>query len=382
MPSRRSHFDFPTLFTAVALVGIYLFAAESRTAPKRGRGAFNGPSPADEPLSDQVTRAVEPGRGRGAESPAQIPWRGWKDILWRTYQEVGDDRLLAVAAGAVFYLLLAMFPAITALVSSYGLFAKTSTISEHLAIASGIMPAGAFSIVQEQVSRLVGGSSEGLSFGFIFGLGLAIWSANAGMKAIMDALNVVYDESEKRGFFKLNFVSLLMTTGAMAMLLVMIATIVVLPLVVSTFGLSDISAWLGIEKGTSLTVNYARWPALFLVVLFALSILYRFGPSRDHAKWRWLTFGSAFAAFAWLAGSALLSFYLANFANYDATYGSLGAAIGLMMWLWLSVIVVLVGAELNAEIEHQTARDTTVGADRPMGARGATMADTVGAARS
>lgn len=382
MPSNRRKFDFPTLFTAAVLVGLYFLAADSRSRQRPGSGAFSARSPADEPLVTQWPRSVETGRGRSAESPQDIPWRGWRDILWRTFKEVGDDRVLAVAAGVVFYLLLAMFPAITALVSSYGLFAKTSTISEHLALASGIMPTGAFNIVQEQVNRLVGSSNEGLSFGFIFGLGLAIWSANAGMKAIMDAMNVVYDEREKRGFFKLNMVSLLMTTGAIAMLLVMIAMIVVLPLVISTFGLSELSAWLGLEKGTSLIVKYARWPALFLVVLFALSILYRFGPSRDHAKWRWLTVGSAFAAFAWLAGSVLLSFYLANFANYDATYGSLGAAIGLMMWLWLSVIVVLVGAELNAEIEHQTARDTTVGADRPIGARGATMADTVGVASS
>ncbi len=382
MSSQRRLFDFPTFFTGLALLGIYYFAAGSRSEPPRRKGAFNAPSQADEPLSSQAARAVEPGRGRAAESPAQIPWRGWKDIFWRTYREVGDDRLLAVAAGAVFYLLLAMFPAITALVSSYGLFADSSTIAEHLSLASGIMPAGAFGIVQEQVTRLVSNSNEGLGFGFIFGLGLAVWSANAGMKAIMDALNVVYDESEKRGFFKLNLVSLAMTTGAIGLLLVMIAMIVVFPLVISAIGVDEISKWLGVELGTSLIVKYARWPTLLLVVILALSVLYRFGPSRDAAKWRWLTIGSAFAAISWLAGSALLSYYLSNFANYDATYGSLGAAIGLMMWLWLTVIVVLVGAELNAEIEHQTAKDTTVGADRPLGTRGAIMADTVGAAKA
>jgi membrane protein len=319
----------------------------------------------------QHERAREPARGRQATAPWQFPWKGWKDVLWRTYQQLNEDRLLAVAAGVVFYGLLALFPGITALVSLYGLFAKPSTINEHLSVMAGLLPSGAFDIFQEQVSRLVAKGDAKLSFGFVFGLAVAFWSANAGMKAMMDALNVVYDEKEKRGFIKLNLVSLCFTLAAIASVLLAIGAVVVLPLVFSYVGLGSVGA---------LVLSIARWPVLLMLIIVGLALLYRFGPSRREPRWQWLSVGSVFAAFAWLAGSALLSWYLANFANYDATYGSLGAAMGLMMWMWVSSIVILFGAELNSEIEHQTARDSTVNGDKPLGARGAAMADTVGAA--
>jgi membrane protein len=328
-----------------------------------------GTRPSQEPHGLQEVRAEEIGRGREAKNPTEIPARGWKDILWRTYSQIGEDRLLAVGAGAVFYLLLSMFPAITAFVSSYGLFADTETIGRSLTTLSRIIPQGALEIVQEQVTRLTATSNTALGFGFFFGLVLALWSANAGMKAIIDALNVVYDEREKRSFIKLNLVSLAFTLGALAVLGLALASVVILPLFMS---------WLGFETMTGRLMAILRWPILMIVLLVALALLYRFAPSREIAKWRWLSVGSVFAALAWLGGSLLFSWYLSNFADYDATYGSLGAAIGLMMWLWLSVIVILVGAELNAEIEHQTARDTTTGSEKPLGSRGAVMADTLG----
>jgi len=189
------------------------------------------------------------------------------------------------------------------------------------------------------------------------------------MKAVIDALNVTYAEKEKRGFIKLNLISLAMTGGAILALLVALGAIVVLPLVLSYMGLGG---W------TETLLRFLRWPLLLGLVIFGLAVLYRFGPSRESPRWEWLTVGSVFAAFAWLVGSALLSWYLANFANYDATYGSLGAAIGMMIWMWMSSIVILLGAELNSEVEHQTARDSTTGRERPRGDRGAVMADTVG----
>lgn len=336
-------------------------------------GAFGTTRSTDEPRHLQHERAKEPGRGRQSTAPWQIPWVGWKDILWRTYQQLNEDRLLAVAAGVVFYGLLALFPAITAFVSVYGLFAKASTISSHLSIMAGILPGGAFDIFQEQVNRLVSKGDAKLSFAFIFGLGLALWSANAGMKALMDALNVVYEEKEKRGFIKLNLVSLAFTVGAIVSLLLALGSVVVLPLVLGYVGLGGKS---------ELLLSLLRWPVLLAMVIFGLAVLYRYAPSRREPRWQWLSVGSVFAAVTWLASSALLSWYLANFANYDATYGSLGAAIGLMMWMWISSIVTLFGAELNSEIEHQTARDSTVGGEKPLGARGAAMADTVGPAAS
>jgi membrane protein len=320
----------------------------------------------------QHERAHEPGRGRHAGSPWQIPWKGWKDIFWRTYKQISEDRLLAVAAGVVFYGLLAVFPAVTAFVSLYGLFASTSAISDHLSIAAGILPEGAVDILREQIGRLAAKSDAKLSFGFIFGLAMALWSANAGMKAIMDALNVVYEEKEKRGFLKLNLVSLAFTLAAIGSLLLAVGAVVVLPIVL---------AHLGLQNVTDALFRLARWPLLLVLVIVGLAVLYRFGPSRREPRWQWLTVGSVFAAAAWLLSSALLSWYLASFANYNATYGSLGAGIGMMMWMWVTSIVILFGAELNSEIEHQTARDSTVGGDKPLGARGAVMADTVGKAQ-
>jgi membrane protein len=369
---------WPVLCSAV-LVGIVIASEISRThrpsATRTGRhatGAFGAARSSDEPAAARHKRAQESGRGRHAQAPWQIPWQGWKDILSRTYEQIGEDRLLAVAAGVVFYGLLAVFPAVTALVSLYGLFASPSAISEQLSLLAGILPQGAVDILREQIGRLTAGSGAKLGFGFIFGLAVALWSANAGMKAIMDALNVVYEEKEKRGFIKLTLVSFAFTIAAIASLLIALGAVVVVPVALN---------YLGLQNVTELLFRLARWPLLLLGVIFGLAVLYRFGPSRREPRWQWISVGSAFAAVAWLISSALLSWYLASFANYNATYGSLGAGIGMMMWMWISAIVILFGAQLNSEIEHQTARDSTVEGDKPLGARGAIMADTVGKAR-
>jgi membrane protein len=270
----------------------------SKLAKRPVTGAFGTTRSTDEPPVVQHKRAHEPGRGRRADAPWQIPWRGWKDILWRTYQQIGEDRLMAVAAGAVFYGLLALFPAITAFVSLYGLFAKASTITDHLSMAAGILPDGAIDVIREQVARLVSKGDAKLGFGFILGLGIALWSANAGMKAIIDALNVVYDEKEKRGFIKLNLVSLVFTLGAIAALLLALGAVVVLPLLL---------AWLGFATVTASLVQYARWPVLLALVIVGLALVYRFGPSGREARWQWLGVGSVCAAVAWLGSSAVVS---------------------------------------------------------------------------
>jgi membrane protein len=308
-------------------------------------GAFGTSRSADEPQLVQHARAQEPGRGRHANAPWQIPWRGWKDILWRTYQQIGEDRLFAVAAGVVFYGLLAIFPALTALVSLYGLFAKASTINDHLSLIGGFVPGGAVDIIREQITRLVSKGDAKLGFGFVIGLAVALWSANAGMKAIIDALNVVYEEKEKRGFIKLNLVSLAFTLAALASMLIALGAVVIVPLFLSQIGLGSI---------TESLVQVLRWPALLILIIVALAVIYRFAPSRREPRWQWISVGSVVAAVAWLASSALLSWYISNFANYDATYGSLGAAIGLMTWMWMSAIIVLCGAELDSEIERRT----------------------------
>ena len=368
---------WPLLCSAL-LVGIMVtgdviraYSRQRLRTTAHGTGAFGAARSTDEPHGLQRARAAEPGRGRHAQAPWHIPWKGWKDIFWRTYQQIGEDRLLAVAAGVVFYGLLAVFPAITALVSLYGLFASPAAISDQLALLSGILPDSAVEILREQIGRLTANSSK-LGLGFIFGLAVALWSANSGMKAIMDALNVVYEEKEKRGFIKLNLISLAFTLAGIGVLLLALGTVVVLPIALN---------YLGLHNATDLLLRLARWPLLIVIVIFGLAVLYRYGPSRREPRWQWISVGSAFAAVAWLVSSALLSWYLGSFAHYDATYGSLGAGIGMMMWMWISSIVILFGAQLNSEIEHQTVRDSTVRGDKPLGARGAVMADTVGKAQ-
>jgi membrane protein len=305
----------------------------------------------------QERRASQRGRGRKARAPLQIPWRGWKDIFVRTYYEILDDRLLALAAGIAFYSLVALFPAIAAGVSVYALFANAATISKHLSIAADIVPAGTLDLLGEEISRIAAKSDGKLTFGFLLGLGIALWSANAGMKAIFDALNIIYDEEEKRGFIWLNVASLFFTICAIAGAGLAVALVVVFPLITAVFGLTSLNAPI---------VAYLRWPLMFVLIILGLAVLYLYGPSRRLPKWRWISVGSVFAALAWLAVSSVFSWYLGNFDNYNATYGALGAVVGLMMWMWLSTIVVLVGAELNSEIEHQTARDSTVGPDKPL----------------
>jgi membrane protein len=334
--------------------------------------AFGGRSSRQEPFSVQVSRAAEVGRGRGATNPGEIPWRGWSDVLWRTYEQVQEDRILSIAAGVVFYALLALFPAITALVSLYGLFAQSSTIQEHLAFLTTLMPGAAVTIIDEQIARVVSKGNTQLGLGFVIGLGIALWSANAGMKALIDALNIVYEEEEKRGFFKLNLVTLAFTVGAILSLLFAIAAVVALPLLLERLGLGSF---------TNLLVEYGRWPILMLGLIVGLAVLYRYGPSRREPKWKWVSIGSLLASVLWIAGSAALSLYLEKYAHYDATYGTLGTGIGLMVWMWMTTIVILLGAELNSEMEHQTATDTTEGRPKPLGTRGATMADTVGKAQ-
>ncbi len=311
-------------------------------------------------------------RGRLADTPSGMTLEGWKDILWRVYNQFFSDRITLIAAGSAFYLLLAMFPALGAFVSLYGFVADPVTIADHIAFLGSVLPSGGLDLIRAQLQALAGADQASLSFAFIFGLLIALWSANSGIKTLFEALNVAYDENEKRSFLWLNLVSFLVTLGGIAIGILFIVCVGVVPAMLAFAGLS------GAEETL---VSLLRWPLLILVSAAAISILYRYGPSREKAKWRWITWGSGFASLAWLVASILFSWYLANFADYNATYGSLGAVIGFMLWTWLSVVILLAGAEINAELEHQTGRDSTTGAELPMGARGATMADTLGRSR-
>lgn len=299
------------------------------------------PAPRNRQRSEQ--RAAEDGRGRGADKPSEFPARRWKDITLRVYRGIADDRILANAAAVAFYALLALFPAIAALVSIYGLFADPASIEQHLDSVSGILPGGAVDVIRDQLNRLAAQPRGALGVSFIVGLIVSLWSANGGIKALFDALNVVYGEKEKRSFVRLNAISLAFTAGMIVFLIFALAGIVALPV-----ALNYLPGFVG------QVLNYARWAALLVIVALALGCMYRYGPSCTEPRWRWISWGSAFAALAWLGFSAIFSYYAANFANFNKTYGSLGAVIGFMMWLWLSVAVILVGAELNAQAEDPT----------------------------
>jgi membrane protein len=322
--------------------------------------------------SVDLARAREAGRGREASSPGEIPVRGWKDIFWRVLWSIPADRVLSTAGGVAFFALLAIFPAIATLVSLYGLFADAATVASHLSLLIGILPGGVLGLVRDEITRIADQGGDTLGVAFILGLLIALWSANSGVAALFDALNVVYKEQEKRSLLRFYATTFLFTLGSLGFLIAAITAVVVAPIILS---------FMGFVTPAERLLAALRWPVLLLVIILGLALLYRYGPSRRDAKWRWVTPGSAVAAILWLGASMLFSWYVANFDNYNRTYGSLGAAVGFMTWIWLSAVIVLVGAELNAEMEHQTARDTTDGEPKPLGQRGAHMADHVGPAQ-
>ena len=354
-------------WSAAAVLGLLAIAvAWERIAPRER-----------EPVPSRQKRVTssdrldsENDRGRQAASPTEIPPKGWKDILLRVYANVSKHRVFALAAGMTYYSILAIFPAIAALVAIYGIFSDPTTIAKHLDQLGGLMPGGAVDVARDQLTRVASKGTQALGLTFLIGLATSLWSANAAMKSLFDTLNIVHGEEERRGFVKLNAISLGFTLGGVGFILAALGSIVVAPVILNYAGLSNAG---------DLLLRIGRWPSMYVVLTFALAVIYRFGPSREAPRWRWITWGSAIAALLWLAVSGLFSWYAANFGKFNETYGSLGAVIGFMTWLWISAIVVLLGAELDAEMEHQTARDTTTGSPKPMGARGARVADTVGA---
>lgn len=314
-------------------------------------------------------RESEGDRGRSAGKPSEIPKPGWRDILLRVKDEQKKDNLSIVAAGVAFYSLLAIFPAIAAAVSIYGLVADTVELQRHVATLGRFLPPEAFGILNRQLGDIVAGSGGALTVAAIGGIVLALWAAAKGMKALIIALNITYDEEESRGFFKLNGLALLLTLGSILFFLFSLTMIVVIPVVLE---------WLGLPETMRTAISLLRWPLLAVFIMLALAALYRYAPARDEPRWQWVSWGAVIATILWLVASALFSWYASNFGKYNETYGSMGAVIILLMWFFLSAYAVLIGAEFNAEMEHQTGKDTTRGKEEPMGRRNAEMADTVG----
>jgi membrane protein len=309
------------------------------------------------------------GRGRSATHPKEIPAAGWRDVLSRVRKEIGSDHVSLVSAGLAMYALLAVFPGLAAAVAIYGIFSSPADVADHMQSFSAILPPGTWDLFNAQLQTLAGQAQGSLTLAATGGFLLALWGARAGMSALMVASNIAYAETEKRGFIQQTIVSLAFTLAAVLGFLLVLAVGVVLPLALEVLGTSE---WIQLLAGG------LRWIALWLVAVLGLSLLYRYAPSRQTARWRWVTWGSAIAATLWILASVGFAFYVGSFASYGKTYGTLGGVIALLMWFYVSSFTVVLGAEINAEMERQTVRDTTEGPELPMGQRGAFAADTVG----
>lgn len=312
---------------------------------------------------------LSPGRGRRAAHPAEIPAEGWRDVALRTRRAVADDNLGILAAGIAFYWLLALFPALAALVSAWGLAFDPVQVAGQIEAAAAVLPDEAAALVRDQAHAVAGGAEARIGAAALAGLGVALYSASRGTKALIRGLNVVYGERERRRFVALNAAAFGITLALVAGLLTTLAVIVAVPVMLGHLGLDELGRF---------TVRWLRWPLLFVLVMVGLAALYRYAPSRSRARWIWVSRGAVVATALWVLASIAFSVYVRHFGSYNETYGSLGAVVVLLMWFWISAFIVLLGGELNAEAEHQTARDTTTGRPLPMGERGAWVADTLG----
>src|SRR6516165_6654541 len=264
---------------------------------------------------------------------------------------LSEDRILANAAGVTYYALLGLFPGIAAVVSIYGIFADPSTIVSQVNAVAGFVPGGGIDVIRDELARLSNQGSTTLGVGFLIGLVLSLWSANSGIKGLFDSLNIVYEREEKRSLIQLSAVTLSFMVATIAFMLIALICVIVVPVVLNHLPNPGVSTQL---------LSISRWPILLALVALWLTLIYRYGPSPTEPRRRWVTCGSAFAAIAWFAASALFSWYAANFGSFNKTYGSLGAIIGFMTWMWLSIIVVLVGGKLNVVIENEAACESTV----------------------
>jgi membrane protein len=308
-------------------------------------------------------------RGRSATSPHQIPVPGWGDILVRTWVEISENNIFLVAGGVTYAVLLALFPALAALVAIYGLLLDPSQVERQVAAMSNILPQESAQMIGDELHKLVSASSGSLSISAGVALVLALWSASRGMSGLITGFDIAYEEKETRGFFKLNLVAVGLTVLLLIGGTVLIALVGVLPAALQIIGL---------ESSTQMLLLVLEWPLLIVVVMTGLAVLYRYAPDRHPPRWRWVSPGAIVATVLWLLGSVGFSLYVTHFNSYDKTYGSLGGVVVMLTWLYLSAFAALLGAVVNAQSERQTKADSTVGPDQPIGGRNAYAADTVG----
>lgn len=306
--------------------------------------------------------------GVSATTPREIPWRGWRQIVKRAWAENKADNMPIIAGGVAFFAFLAIFPALIAIISIYGMVASPSSVTTQVESFTTSLPHSAADLISEQLKNITSHGGGALTVGLVISILAAIWSASGGVGNLVTAVNVAYDEVESRNFVKLKLTSLALTLGAIVFVLITLGLVAVLPAVLNALHLGVV--------GTILA-QVVRWLLLLVVMAGSLAVLYRVAPDRDAPKFRWVSLGSVVVTVAWAVVSLLFSFYVNNFGSYDKTYGTIAGVIVLMLWLYLTCYLVLLGAEINAETEHQTARDTTEGRPEPMGERDATVADTL-----
>ncbi|PCC13653.1 YihY/virulence factor BrkB family protein [Pseudoalteromonas sp. JB197] len=305
-------------------------------------------------------------RGQDAQQPVNIPLLGWWDITKRIFTQMSRDNLSLVAAGVAFYALLAIFPALAALVSIYAYFASPTDIGAHLSQVIELLPESTGELILSQIASIAQSSSTSLSLSAIGTLILTIWSSSKGSQALITACNISYQEYEKRSFFKAQLVRFLFSIGAIVVAIFALLIIGILPVVLNLVGL---------KENIDLLITFISWPLLAFTFNFALVLLYRYAPHRKPTKWRWITLGSVIATILWIVASIGFSFYVSKFASYNETYGSLGGVVIMLMWLYISAYIVILGATINAASEQQTAIDSTIGPDKKRGERGAYVAD-------
>lgn len=304
--------------------------------------------------------------GASADKPQEIPKKGWLQVTKRAWAESKLDQVPLLAAGVAFYSFLSLFPAMIAAVTIYGLVASRETVARQTEAIAEALPRDAASIITDQMAAIASQPEQSLGLGLLIALGLALWSASGGVGNIVTAINIAYDEEETRGFVKRKLLSLGFTLGAILFAAVAVGLIAVVPPLLDQLFPSGVIYW---------AIQIGRWLLLILAVLVALAVLYRYAPDRDKPKFAWVSVGAAVATVIWLVASIGFSLYVDNFGSYGKTYGALAGVAVLMLWLWITAFIVLLGAEINAEAEQQTVKDTTTGEPAPLGERGAVKAD-------
>ena len=318
-------------------------------------------------------RSRDEAPGRKAISPLSIPARGYLDVFWRVANAFSRDRVSANAAGAAFFMIFAIVPALAAMVSLYGLVGDPSRLRDQLTDLDAFLPPAMLDLMDSELDRLIDQRPDTLGLTFATTLAIAVYVVNNAVLRLFDALNVIYGERETRSYVSLYGTALFFTFGALIFAALLVNVVITIPIILRFLPLGPLAGWI---------ITVLPLVVIFIVANIGIAVLYRYGPSREPARWRWISPGSVSAATVWVAASAGFSWYMSNFADYSATYGSLGAIAAAMMWAYISTLILLVGAEFNAELEQQTECDTTTPPEREMGERGAAVADTLGETRS